>query len=167
MNVELSAYDPAVTYLGQGQFDCEHDDINRFVCKSLKPQVKRSLSKAYVLTDPTQQHRFAGFYTIAFHSLDMSELASLDLGSLPRKVPCLRLIMLGVDKQYKGQKLGKQLTRHALALTKRLGEEAGSFGLYLDADPKVIGFYQKLGFVLLDGDKTPLPSPMFIQRSAI
>jgi ribosomal protein S18 acetylase RimI-like enzyme len=164
---ELSLYNPALTYTGQKQFDCGHAAINAFVHNSLKPQVKKNLSVAYVLTDAAEQHRFAGFYTVAQHMIDVSTLSALQLGSLPRKIPCSRLVMLGVDSQYKGQQLGSKLMRHALLLTQQVAKQIGSFGLYLDADAAAVGFYQKLGFTLLLGDKTPEPSPMFLPLSAI
>ena len=103
-----------------------------------------------------------GFYTIAQHMVDVGLLSSLQLGSLPRKIPCSRLVMLGVDKRYKGQQLGSRLMKRALALTQQVAKQIDSFGMYLDADPQAVAFYQKLGFTLLEGDKTPQPSPMFL-----
>ncbi|MHB1669043.1 GNAT family N-acetyltransferase [Thiomonas sp.] len=162
VTVELSRYDPGLIYAGQKQFDCEHAVINSFVHNSLKSQTKKNLSVAYVLTDPSQGDRFVGFYTIAQHMIDVSSLSALQLGSLPRKIPCSRLVMLGMDKNYKGRQLGSRLMKHALALTKSVSNQVGSFGMYLDADPMAVDFYQKLGFTLLVGDKSPDPSPMFI-----
>jgi len=167
MTIELSLYDPALTYAGQKQFDCGHAVINSFVHNSLKSQVKKSLSVAYVLTDTANEDRFAGFYTIAQHMIDVSSLSALQLGSLPRKIPCSRLVMLGVDKRYQGQQLGSRLLKHALLVTQSVAKQIGSFGMYLDADPLAVSFYQKLGFTLLVGDKTPEPSPMFLPFSAI
>ena len=167
MTVELSLYDPKLTYTGQKQFDCGHAAINAFVHNSLKPQVRKSLSVAYVLTDAAQQNQFVGFYTIAQHMIDVSALSALQLGSLPRKIPCSRLAMLGVDSQCKGQQLGSKLMKHALHLTREVAKQIGSFGMYLDADPLALSFYQKLGFTLLVGDKSLEPSPMFLPISAI
>lgn len=167
MTVELSLYDPTLTYTGQKQFDCGHGAINAFVHNSLKPQVKKSLSVAYVLTDAVHQNRFVGFYTIAQHMIDVSALSTMQLGPLPRKIPCSRLVMLGIDTRFKGQQLGSKLMKHALQLTQRVAQQIGSFGMYLDADPAAVGFYQKLGFTLLVGDRSPEPSPMFLPLSAI
>jgi GNAT superfamily N-acetyltransferase len=167
MSVELSLYDPALTYAGQKQFDCEHAVISAFVHNSLKPQVKKSLSVAYVLTYADEANRFVGFYTLAQHMIDVSALSSMQLGSLPRKIPCSRLVMLGIDKRYKGQKLGSMLMKHALTVTQSVAKQIGSFGMYLDADPLAIGFYQNLGFALLDGDCTPEPSAMFLPLCSI
>ncbi len=167
MTVELSLYDPTLTYTGQKQFDCGHAAINAFVHNSLKPQVKKSLSVAYVLTDTAQGNRFVGFYTIAQHMIDVSSLSAMQLGALPRKIPCARLVMLGVDQHCKGQQLGSKLMKHALLLTLQVAKQMGSFGMYLDADPLAVSFYQKLGFTLLVSDQTPEPSAMFLPLSAI
>lgn len=175
MTVEISLYDPTLTYAGQKQFDCGHAVINAFVRNSLKLQVKKNLSVAYVLTDvqtdTAKQGHFVGFYTIAQHMIDVSLLSPLQLGSLPNKIPCSRLVMLGVATSYKRQQLGSKLMRHALLLTQQVATQIGSFGMYLDADPKALDFYQDLGFSLLAGDKsptpTPTPSPMFLPLSAI
>lgn len=167
MNVTLSRYDTSHTYTGQKQFDCGHIVINAFVRNSLKSQVKKSLSVAYVLTDADQEDRFVGFYTIAQHIVDVSLLSTLQLGSLPFKIPCSRLVMLGIDKRYRGQQLGSQLMKHALTVTRAVSRQIGGFGMYLDADPLALDFYQKLGFVLLEGDKAPASSPMFLPLSAM
>lgn len=162
MTIELSLYDPALVYSGQKQFDCGHAVINAFVRNSLKPQVKKHLSVAYVLTDAAQSDRFVGFYTIAQHMVDVSALSALQLGSLPRNIPCSRLVMLGVEAHYKGQHLGSKLMKHALHLTRQVSRQIGGFGLYLDADPLALRFYQQLGFALLEGDLSPDPSPVFL-----
>jgi len=167
MTIELSLYDPARSYPGQKQFDCGHELINGFVRNSLRPQVKKNLSVAYVLTDAAQDGRLIGFYTLSQHMVDVSLLTSLQLGSLPRKIPCARLVMLGVDEHYKGQQLGSKLIKHALLTTQSVARQIGSFGLYLDADPLAVDFYLKLGFALLEGNKAPEASPMFLTLSSI
>lgn len=167
MTVELSLYDPTQTYPGQKQFDCGHAVINAFVHNSLKPQVKKNLSVAYVLADTDHANRFVGFYTVAQHMVDVSTLSALQLGSLPHKIPCSRLVMLGIDSRYKGQQLGARLMKHALRLTQQVSAQIGGFGLYLDADPAAMLFYEKLGFTLLMGDQSPKPSPMFLGLSGM
>jgi len=167
MTIGISLYDPNQTYNGQKQFDCGHKTINTFVHSSLKPQIKRNLSVAYVLRDSAKENNFVGFYTIAQFTVDLGQLSALKLGSMPRKIPCTRLIMLGIDKHYQGQQLGSRLMRHALTISQQVAQQIGSFGLYLDADPAALDFYQKLGFTSLEEDRSPLPSPMFlcIQRN--
>lgn len=167
MSIEFSVFDPGKTYAGRKQFDCEHAVINRFVHDSLASQVKKQLSVAYVLTDSEQNDRLAAFFTMAHHAIDASKLTALQLGSLPRKIPCARLIMLGVDRAYKGQNLGRRLMKQALVITRQSSTQLGCYGLYLDADPGAVAFYRKLGFLLLEGDKNPESSPMFMAVRSI
>jgi GNAT superfamily N-acetyltransferase len=167
MTISIAPYDPECSYPGQKKFDSGHDAINSFAHNSLKQQVKKRLSVAYVLTDSERNNQFVGFYTIAQHTIDVSLLTALELGSLPRKIPCSRLIMLGVDRAYQGQRLGARLMKHALLLTKSVSKQIGSFGLYLDADPNAFGFYKALGFIALEGNQLPKPSPMFLPIAAI
>jgi GNAT superfamily N-acetyltransferase len=169
----IERFDPAKTYLGYKQFDCQHHQINRFVQHALKKQVKQGLSVAYaLLEEPTGDQtadRFVGFFTIASHSVPLEALSALQRGSLPKTIPCVRLIMLGVHHTDANQGLGRMLMNHALDLTKAGAVHIGCYGMYLDADAGAVakGFYQKLGFQLLEGDKSPAPSPMFLTISAI
>lgn len=167
MSVELSLLDPGTQYPGRKQFDCGHAIINKFVRDSLLAQVKNKLSVAYVLTDPLENGRLVGFFSIANHAIDASCLSNLQLGSLPRKIPCVRLGLLSIDQHYKKQKFGSVLMKQALLITKASSKQIGCFGLYLDADASAVGFYQKLGFALLEGDKSPGSSPMFIAVRSI
>lgn len=167
MTVELSLFDPAKTYQGMKQFDCGHAVINKFVAGSLKQQVRNGLSVAYVLTDSANNDHFVGFYTIAQHTIANTSLSAVEKKSLPHTVPCTRLIMLGVDNAYKGRQFGLALMKSALTVAKTASLQVGSYGVYLDADAGAVNFYDKLGFKLLEGNKSPDPSPMFIPFSAI
>jgi GNAT superfamily N-acetyltransferase len=170
MSFVISRFDPLAKYAGFNQFDCQHHRINKFVKDSLKKQVKQGLSVAYAILEESENSgvdRFVGFYTIASHSIPLSSVTSIQLGSLPRIIPCIRLIMLGVNVEDTNKGLGGQLMNHAFDVVKSSASSVGCYGLYLDADAGAVNFYKKLGFVLLDGDKTPEPSPMFITLSAI
>jgi GNAT superfamily N-acetyltransferase len=160
MSFELGVYDPDATYFEQKKFDCEHAVINKFVSAGLKQQVKKNTSVAYVLTDPAANDRFIGFFTLVMSCIDNTALAPF-ASSLPRQVPCVRLVMLGVDKAYKGKNLGLRLLKHALVKTKESARTLGCRGLYLDADPGAVAFYTKYGFIALEkpvqaADTTPM-----------
>lgn len=160
MRFELGIFDPDLTYFEQKKFDCEHAVINKFVSGSLKQQVKKNTSVAYVLTDPAANDIFMGFFTLVMSCIDNVALAPF-ASSMPRQVPCVRLVMSGVDKAYKGQNLGLRLLKHALMKTKESARSLGCRGLYLDADPRAVAFYTKYGFIALEkpvkpGDSTPM-----------
>ena len=141
MSFFITRFDPGAKYGGYNQFDCQHAVINKFVKDSLKKQVKQGLSVAYALLEEDgATQRFAGFFTIASHTIALSALGALQRGGL---------------------------MNHALDIVKVGAQSIGSYGLYLDADAGAFGFYQKLGFVPLEGEKSPAPSPMFLPMSAI
>ena len=163
MNFELGIFNPEATYFEQKKFDCEHAVINKFVSSSLKQQVKKNTSVAYVLTDAAANDRFVGFFTLVMSCIDSPALAPFApfASSLPRQVPCVRLVMLGVDKAYKGKNLGLRLLKHALTKTKESAATLGCRGLYLDADAGAVAFYTKYGFIALEkpayaGGSTPM-----------
>lgn len=170
MGFVISQFDPLVKYADFNQFDCQHHQINKFVKDSLKKQVKQGLSVAYAILEESEHsdiNRFVGFYTLANHSIPLSAVTSIQLGSLPKTIPCIRLIMLGIHVKDANKGFGSQLMNHAFDVVKFSANSVGCYGLYLDADAGAVNFYKKLGFVLLDRDKTPDPSPMFITLSAI
>lgn len=167
MSYIIELFDPQKVYTDFKKFHCGHSIIDRFVRSSLKNQVKQGFSVGYALLDTRQNDRFAGFFTIANHSIPLNQLTDLNLGSLPKIIPCVRLLMLGVNKSDSRAGLGRQLINFAFDLTKISSKSIGCFGMYLDADPQAIPFYINLGFVLLEGDENQQPSPMFIPLSAI
>jgi GNAT superfamily N-acetyltransferase len=171
MTFVIDRFDPAVAYAGFNQFDCGHSVINKFVKDSLKKQVRNNLSVAYAILEESQTpkvpDRFVGFYTLTNHSIALERLSALQLGSMPKIIPCVRLVMLGVNKSDAGQGYGRDLMNHAFDIVKDGAKKIGCFGVYLDADAKALPFYQKLGFKLLEGDLSPRSSPVFITMSGI
>lgn len=167
MPFQFKQYSADETYAGQKKFNCGNDILNKYVRDNLKKQVKQKLCSAYVLLDGDAEDKFIGFFTLSQHTIDLEKLSELQLGSLPRIIPCTRLVMLGIDSSYQKQGLGKRLMREAFIIAKNVAEIVGSFGIYLDAEASAIPFYQGLGFVLLEQNDAPLPSPMFLKLSDI
>lgn len=167
MNIASSLFDPTVKHPGLKDFDCGLDAINRFARHNLSKQVRQGVCVAYALLDTDDAQRLVGFVTLANHSIELSRLSVLELGSMPRTIPCTRVVMLGVTKSYQQHRLGQQLIKIALQAAQASAVNVGSFGVYLDADANAVGFYQKLGFVLLQGNQSPDPSPMFLSMSSI
>ena len=158
----LELYDPDNTYTNQKRFDCENKTINKFVAGSLKKQVRQSLSQCFVLLDTNNDDRFIGFYTLSAFAIEADMLEALSNSSLPSHIPCSRLIMLGVDEEYKKRGLGKLLMQSVIHKTISAAEQMGIYGLYLDADEGAYTFYEKLGFIALQDKVDSKPTPMFI-----
>jgi len=160
--IVLELYDPDKTYTNQKRFTCKNEIINKFVAGSLKKQVRQSLSQCFVLLDTNNDDRFIGFYTLSSFAIDAVMLETLSRGSLPSRIPCSRLIMLGVDEEYEGRGLGKLLMQSGILKTIMAAEQIGIYGLYLDADEEAYTFYIKLGFTALQEKVNSRPTPMFL-----
>ena len=163
MTVKIEKFDPTKKYKDLKKFDCGHQTINKFVNNSLKPQVNAGTSVAWALLDTANNDKFVGFYTLMMSYVNQSLLSNLSNQSFPSMVPCVRLVMLGVDVAYKRNNYGSRLMKHALGETKKAANIAGCRGMYLDADAGAISFYTKLGFSALETPDNPLsPTPMFL-----
>lgn len=163
----IEQYDTSKTYFQQKKFDCGNKIINKFVHSSLKKQISQHFSQAYVLLDTENSECFSAFYTLTSFKLSAPELDKLSQGSLPKDIPCVRLVMLGVDKSLQGQGIGKKMMSDALHRVHRASKEIGIYGLYLDADPDATAFYLSLGFTRLDeGGKTDI-AKMFLSIETI
>lgn len=163
MTYILEVLDGDKTYVEQKKFNCGHSVIDKFVRDSLRQQVRASNSVAWVLLDTSNNDRFIGFYTLMMSQVDQSLLEATGARSLPKMVPCARLVMLGVDSRYKGNKLGLRLLKHAIGQVKIAAATLGCRGLYLDADCDAVEFYQKYGFQKQEEPSSPTSStPMFL-----
>lgn len=196
MDIAFEKFDPAKVYRGlssagkPGGFKCGLPAIDRFVANGLREQVKKGYSVAWVITDetpvgakqpvldeaaPADQKKpssvepppfFVGFYTLLMAQIEKGALASVSDGSMPTQIPCTRLVMLGVDENYKGRGFGSQLMKHALRQTKLACDNIGCRGMYLDADPGALAFYQALGFQQLSTTLKDGSYPMFLFKES-
>ena len=163
----IERYDVNKTYFQQKTFDCGNKVINKFVHASLKKQVRNGFSQAYVLLDQDNNERFSAFYTLASFKLLASDMAAISADSFPRDIPCVRLIMLGAERELQGQGIGKKIISDALHRVYKASKEVGVFGVYLDADPNAINFYHSLGFVRLDNGGEKEIAKMFLSMNKI
>lgn len=183
MKLEVEAFDAGKTYFGvknagsKGGFDCGHAVINKFVASSLKQSVRAGNCTAFALLDldnvgAADQAFLVGFYTLSMAEVACEPLKAKGVTGLPRRVPCTRLIMLGVDQQYRrphqpGLNCGTRLMKHALGRTRLACEQIGGRGMYLDADPDALDFYLALGFEPLEAPDPTRPTPMFLFKEMI
>lgn len=165
--IVIEQFDPTKTYKGIKQFDCGHELISNFAKKSLKQNVKKDMSQAYVLLDTSKDDLFVGYYNLMTYSIAKEDFNAPPSGAT-KQIPVLRLVMLGVDNAYAGQGLGSRLLKHALELTLRISSQVGVAGLYLDAEDGKHDFYERRGFVgIKSPDEVTNILPMFIATETI
>lgn len=167
-DIVLEQFDIGKSYSNLKTFDCGNELINK-IPQSLNKQVKDGNIASYVLIDSSQHSQkdfIIGFYTISSFAIAKSEY-NTGLANLPTSIPCLRLVMLGIDRKYQGQKLASKLMAHALRLTLKQSESIGVRGLYLDAADGKHEFYAKLGFKAIGAANEHNILPMFLSIQTI
>jgi GNAT superfamily N-acetyltransferase len=152
-------------------FSCGQPDLDRFFQHYAgQNQFKLHLAVTYVAAS---DGRVLGFATVAASSLERSNLPSARLRRrLPGyPLPALRLARLGVHARVQGSGVGRALLRHVLRLALDQRDRLGCVGIVADAKPDAIPFYERYGFMPLEGVRTGAlhgdPLPMFIAISTI
>jgi GNAT superfamily N-acetyltransferase len=147
-------------------FRCGQADLDRFFEHYAgQNQFKLHLAVTYVAVAGT---RIVGFATVAASSIERANVPSARIRKrLPAyPVPVLRLARLAVDVRAQGLGIGKALLQHVLALAVEQRDRLGSVGVVTDAKPDSVAFYERLGFVALEGVREGLlhgePLPMFL-----
>lgn len=125
-------------------FDCGREEQNRFLYDSAwrDQQERLSVTYLYYATDV-----FAAFATVC--------MTSIVLGSRekPRSIPYkavggLLLAQLGVDRRYQGWGMGSGLVADWNQFARELSRYIGCRYMVLDAQPELVPWYEKQGFVI-------------------
>lgn len=135
----------------RSDFSCGQPDLDRFFEHYAgQNQFKLHLAVTYVAV---VESRIVGFATVAASSLERDSVPNARqrrrLPSYP--LPVLRLARLGVDTRAQGLGIGKALLRHVLRLAIEQRDRLGCVGVVTDAKAEAVGFYEGLGFVVLEG----------------
>ena len=136
------------------KFDCGEQNLNRYIQRFARQNVKNNLGETYVLTNNAQD--IFGFYTISTASLDFD--AFPENKRLPKyAIPSALIGRLAVDQKYKGRGYGKLLLVDALKRILKVSDEIGIHGITVDAkDDNARKFYEHFGFEELLDEKNHL-----------
>ena len=128
-------------------FDCGRQELNDWLRQVARQHQDKGLSKTFVATAEEMPDRICGYYALTLAELENRHLPKLWRKKLPRRIPGVRLGRLAVDRQYQGKGLGKLLLVDALGRARRIYQEAGGIGLFVDAiDEQAAVYYQRFGF---------------------
>ena len=100
-------------------------------------------------TSPTpNQGELAGFYSLSAHAMERSNIAGGWLQrNVPERVPMILLGMLGVDRRFQGEGLGRKLLHDAVIRSLNISSELGARALIVDpVDSAAARFYENNGF---------------------
>lgn len=146
VNIRLLARDD-----DRSGFSCGQGDIDRFFEHYAgQNQFKLHLAVTYVAV---MGKRIVGFATVSPSSLERARMPTARLRKrLPSyPIPVLRLARLGVDVRAHGLGIGKALLQHVLRLAMEQRDRFGCASVVTDAKPDAVPFYERLGFLALEG----------------
>ena len=89
----------------------------------------------------------AGLYSLSAHSLMRADVHGGWLRrNVPEQIPAVLLGILGVDRRFQGQGLGRSLLRDAILRSRHVSQEVGARALLVDPVEDARPFYLRYGF---------------------
>lgn len=146
---EIEEYSKEKTYKGINTFDCGDKIINRYVKSNLRRDGNHDNKNIFVLLDPNDNDSLLGFVSCHLFLLGKPSVpAELYSHSLPKMVPVVKLSMIAVDNKHKNKGHGWSLLQEAIDHAYIVYCASKDIkGVYLDAKPDVVPFYERVGFV--------------------
>jgi len=142
-------------------FNCGEPVIDTYYKSSLKRALKNENVNAIGAISSSSE--IVGFCTLTLSDIDKTRTRSLIPGAnLPSRVAVVRLVMLGVDKQYQGRGVGQRILMNALNQAAKVHRQIPIKGIYLDAAPNAVTFYESLGFQKMDDPDEHQSTPMLL-----
>ncbi len=135
-----------------GDFGCGTPKLDAFLKQVARTNVKREWSVTWLAVD---EGRVAGFVTIVPGGLQVADPKVFD-PRLPDHypVPVLVLARLGTDERFKLQGVGARLMLQVFRAADTLAGLAGCVGVFTDAKPGSVVFYEKFKFKTVDAPKS-------------
>jgi len=128
-------------------FDCGRAELNEWLRRIARQHQAKGLSKTLVAAREEEPTRICGYYALVVSELDTTHLAETARKRFPTRIPGVRLGRLAVDRGFQARGLGELLLVDAIERTRRVRQEAGAVGLFVDAiDREAAGFYLRFGF---------------------
>ncbi|ETF09014.1 GNAT family N-acetyltransferase [Pseudomonas koreensis] len=147
-------------------FSCGVDVIDSYYKGSFKRALKSENISAIGAIAPTLE--IVAFCTLTVSDIDKTSAQNgIEDTNLPSRIPVVRLVMLGVDVKYQGWGIGQTLLMEAFKQAARVHKEIPIKGVYLDAAPTAVSFYEGLGFKIIDEPDTNQSTPMLIGINVI
>jgi GNAT superfamily N-acetyltransferase len=129
-------------------FDCGRTELNNWLQQVARQHQDKGLSKTFVAVQFEEPTGICGFYALTLAEIDRRFLPDTYQKKLPQRIPGVRLGRLAVDLRYQNKGLGELLLVDAISRARRIHQEAGVVGLFVDAiDDNASGFYRQYGFL--------------------
>jgi len=143
-------------------FQCGNEQLNDFIKKQAKQNIKRRISRVFVAVEPVQTSNIIGYYTLSTLSIELNHLPEPLARKLPKHpIPAALLGRLAVCQKSQGYGVGKMLLVDAIKRTLAISDEIAIYAMVVDAINKdAQQFYQQFGFHQLSTENQRLFLPL-------
>lgn len=142
-------------------FDCGRAELNNWLRQVARQHQDKGLSKTFVAMHDEEPDFICGFYALTLTEIDRRFLPDAYQKKLPQRIPGVRLGRLAVDLHYQKKGLGELLLVDAISRARRIHQDAGVVGLFVDAiDDHASGFYRHYGFLGIPDNPLLLAYPI-------
>jgi GNAT superfamily N-acetyltransferase len=140
--------------------------LDEFLQRYAKQSERRQTSATSLAWAATA---IAGFVTVVPGTVDPVRIAEHVKGLSRHAVPVLVLARMATDARFQKQGVGDCLLRDVVfAKARELADGFGCVGVWVDAKPGAVVFYERYGFVALGPDVAATePRPMFLALGTI
>lgn len=170
LDVTIEAFDP--TKHDRSGFRSGIDRIDNFLKRTARKHQAADFTRIWVACRPGQP-QVLGYYAVNSHALEANELPDQLAKGAPRhgSVASAYLSMVGVDRPFQGQGLGRALVVDALmrieAASRAIGIKAVVLDVIDDGGGEAFArrkqFYERMGFIAFPSR----PTRMFISTATV
>jgi GNAT superfamily N-acetyltransferase len=130
------------------RFDCEDDEVSRFLQQQALQDQEKNLSRSLVLVDDeAEPTRILGYHTLLMAHVAQEEIPG-DRPRIKRKIPVILLGQLGIDKEFQGRGYGVMMLMDAQARVDEISRKIGVRAMMLDArNERLARWYERYDFI--------------------
>lgn len=147
----LGAFSNAQFQKAVADFKCEkHPELLDYLKHNAHTHHKQGLFQTYLYGDGTEYRAYISLASAQITEDDGELKSGLGISDkMPYTVPALKITRLCISDVYQGRKIGTLLIEFAKMAAYEQQSKVGCRALLVDAKPEAIGFYKKMGFVIL------------------
>lgn len=141
-------------------FDCGVEILNDYLKRRANQEMKALAAACYVIVPDDDPGRIAGYYTLSATVIELTRLPDSLRKKLPRydQLGATLVGRLARDNAFAAERIGEKLLLSALLRSFRQSRQIGAVAVVVDAkDEAAAGFYQRFGFLPLEGSRFYLP----------
>ena len=142
-------------------FDCGVKDLNEFLKNLARQNLKKGLSRTFVLTGKGFPEEILGYYTLSVFEVSAEKLPRKFAKKNKGNLPAVKIARLAVAKGLQKQGLGKHMMINAMKRVINISENVGIIGLFVDAKNQgAKEYYLNFGFIPLSDHSLKLFLPL-------